>query len=957
MIPVPAVREVKSSPASTVSLGAVLDGVLALLAGSGVLLVAIWISGRMSEDFTDTFTGSMAFGGRGDKRVEILGALLAIAAGVASHEGARAVRRRFDSSRRDPILHKTSISTGALPETSLPLLGAALTICWALGSVLLSAGMTTVLGAVGAVPPMGVVPLLSATGVSGCMLLGARPFEEANFRLLGALAAGQACFFGGIFMILPPPILGGNGQGYVVRNWAGPITWVLVVFVAGLIVSAAYWRWHALKRTCRSVTRLSDALVGPAVVVGAFALRSTVPVPDVSADSYHFGELVTPLSLWNGFGQVPYSDQLPARGVLVNYLPAWLSGRLTHDWVGLIPVGSAALALLVLSAAFWLFREYVGTGWATLLTVFAGLVVPDKTGVIDLVMVLFLLAMARNIRTANLALTTSLFALTSTTAILLSPAQGLTLLAAGVAMLGTRIIQRPPSLKQVASAIAAFGVLSLAVLISPIWEPLKAATGYVLAQGSVNDQVWGIAWVDSFPSLHGVGLFPTVVAELLRAGALAGIGVIVIVCIRFAGRVRTVGEYPLWIGLGTYSTLQLPRALGRIGAFELSRIGLLTLVVLGFVVPIVLLSKSRQTSWRAVALPLIAALTLALELNAQHLGPEFGPGSFRPLIERATSISRDPGLTPVLSEPGLAALSRAVVPPQLISQVSTTAFQYENLLPPGSPRELLDLTNAQADFRYLGVDNPLDTAAVFNITSEGAEFESLRRLNQRQPALALLWHAQAVNHDGGGLGLRTPVIFEWVVENYIPVECGTRGEPGYTIWGVRQPREVEGCQLAKTEAEKAALFAWAFSPPKNLAALPRAWASTRSHVLEVLGGREAVTPLVISTDSATTVDVPLPGSGSRSGILSVDVDCGSWVSGTVSWKHTSTSARGTVALLLGAGPVLIPLDAFPSFRLASGLETIQIDIPGASSCHIGPGTSWMSRNRTTQAIESGLVEQ
>lgn len=943
--------------------GPVLDVAIGSAIGLAVLLTAIWLSSRTSEDFSDAFTGRMAFRGVGDKTIEIAGAVLAIVLGAAAHEASRWVRGRL-AARRERRSGEPQPASAAEPTAPTgPTAGQTTATAWVLlmlavvflvATTLLAAGATTVLGALGVIPPRGAAPLASAVTVGAAAALAVRHVPGVRAQARGAVVVCQGFFAGGAFVLLPPPVLTADGASLLVRSWAGPLGWVLAGALAVLVAAASV---RTARRPTADDGARPSAVVAPAVVVGAVALTAAVPVPFVPFvpdDGYHFGEFVTPPFLLADFGQVPFVDQVPARGILVNYVPAWIAAALTEPWAGLLPVGFAVLALPILAATFWLVRDLAGPGWAAAITVGAGLASTSRVAVNDLAMVVLLLALDRAARAWRLWAVAAAFAGSVVLAVLLAPAQGLAYAVAGGALLALRTVQRPPIRQE--WALAAVAIAGVVVAAFPLWAALRGAAEYVLEQGAVNDQVWGIPWADSLDMTTPVTTLKSGSRDVLERGAaLPGIGVILVLCVRSARRFRASPALPLWLGLGAYIALQLPRALGRIDPGVYSRIGALTLVVMGVVVPVTLLSQRRPPPAWAVATLVVAALAPSALGVTETAG---APPLREPVAlvsDRAMAITPDPGLSAVSTEPGAAALSRALVADSLLDHASTQATQLGALLPPGSPRELLDLTNYQAYFRYLEVDNPLTTAAAFNITSEGVELKNLRHLTERPPAVALLWHESADDHDGGGLALRTPLLYEWVLETYTPLVCGRPGEPGYAIWGVRDGAEPEGCTLARTEWERTDLFAQSIGATPALLALPRAWGAPRSQVMSVLTATEEVTTTTQPTATGITVDVPLPQQNLRSAILALDLECGGWTDGTITWVETSTSPAGSATATIGGGRVLLPLGSYPSLALAEGLDSVRIDIPGAQDCTIGTSTGWLTRDRITRAVDLGLL--
>ena len=640
-------------------LGPTAIGAVSIAFGTLVLLAAIWASSRASEDFTDTFTGTMAFGGTGDKSFEIIGALGAVVIGVLVWF----LLTAFSRKRQNPAAPQQMDSEVDAFTLRTPFVELLLIAFMGLGAVCLSLAALTVAGTFGYVPTRGVVPLITATTVTAACAAAYRSRGPRELGLQRALVTAQFFVAGGAFALLPPPVLTSDGQEVLVRNWARPGGWVLVLGVATLVLWSAVSRFRRLGGESTADQIPPSPLVGAAVVVGATFLGSAVGVPRVSGDNYHFGELVTPEFLLSSFGQLPFSDQLPARGLLVNYAPAWISRMLAEEWVGLVPIGSAALVLAVLSATYLVVKGLVGRLWAAVLTVVAAFAAGNGIAANDLVMVLLIMFVARVAAERSLALTTLVFATCASVAVLLAPGQGLGFVLAGLVVVAGVSMQRRPRPRELLAAAGLALIAVLAIAASPVGGILEAAVSYVLAQGSVNDQVWGVPWIFSLNLAMPKALLDAI-WELLRASALIGIAIIAIIALGTIRRYPREPSLPLWAGLGAYATLQLPRALGRIDSDSLSRVGLLSVVVMGTIIPVVLLTQSRRVS----ILPVVGCLVLVAGLIAGE-GLRSGPSttltqrSVLALRDRTFELPRDPGLTPVMSGPGAQALSRAVVPP------------------------------------------------------------------------------------------------------------------------------------------------------------------------------------------------------------------------------------------------------------------------------------------------------
>ncbi|WP_316893512.1 hypothetical protein, partial [Ralstonia mannitolilytica] len=87
----------------------------------------------------------------------------------------------------------------------------------------------------------------------------------------------------------------------------------------------------------------------------------------------------------------------------------------------------------------------------------------------------------------------------------------------------------------------------------------------------------------------------------------------------------------------------------------------------------------------------------------------------------------------------------------------------------------LDLTSRNAHYFYLNRSPAMPVTAPYNLTPPTQQRRAVDALSVSPPKLALL-QADNIVHDGGGLALRNPYLYRFVMDNYVP-----RMEGGFIV--------------------------------------------------------------------------------------------------------------------------------------------------------------------------------
>jgi hypothetical protein len=107
------------------------------------------------------------------------------------------------------------------------------------------------------------------------------------------------------------------------------------------------------------------------------------------------------------------------------------------------------------------------------------------------------------------------------------------------------------------------------------------------------------------------------------------------------------------------------------------------------------------------------------------------------------------------------AIGTAEIEATKLSEMLETRKILDTLLHPSET--YLDLSNRHANYVYLQRVPPVSSSAVYNLVSEGQQTRAIAALTELPPPLVLVSNSNIV-HDGGPVGLRSPLLFSWILE-------------------------------------------------------------------------------------------------------------------------------------------------------------------------------------------------
>jgi hypothetical protein len=289
--------------------------------------------------------------------------------------------------------------------------------------------------------------------------------------------------------------------------------------------------------------------------------------------------------------------------------------------------------------------------------------------------------------------------------------------------------------------------------MTPAGPMLSGAVGYVLENGPVNQLAYGIPW-----SLSGL--------DMIRMSWITVPIVCLAIIFMSVNTPRRRDALLPAIVILLFVLLLIPYAMGRIDPGSISRAGRLASFGWAVLLPIVAWHVIRPRHKTAFIL-VIAGMSAALNLTPLSLSHFMSSAAAR----IATGPLKDG------ESAGLANIGHAVVEDAHWERLTRLKTVIDSKLAP--EEHYLDLTSRNAHYFYLDRKPPIPITAPYNMVPLAQQQRAVEKLSRNLPRLALL-EADNIVHDGGGLALRTPLLYRFVIDHYIP-----RWEKGFII-GIRK---------------------------------------------------------------------------------------------------------------------------------------------------------------------------
>ena len=571
-----------------------------------------------------------------------------------------------------------------------------------------------------------------------------------------------------LFICLYPAHFLQNGE----INSSYSTSWMLKLLIFGMIAWAVF---DVVNRNLKFNNEIPVKLVSPIAIFALLvALRSGMTIaPNINPDDYHFGEMV--LGWWSYLnGKIPYVDYFPSHGIAIDDFSAFLSYIFYDGTVGTI--GEAArlgYAVLAFISFLSLFRFSKNIGFAFVSTYFLG------ESFVWLFFTPFICLWFNHELRKNAAKWLSVWLITVPILILGVPGQGLLLVAASGVMVIYfiwKLYVRPIERKYKGILFSIFLLIVLG-LFTPMYFMLFGALRYVLENGSINQVAYGIPWVLSWGSGNKAGLL----FEIIRMSwiYIPILGVIIIYSVLTNVRRKRYVITPLLL-ISIFLLLLIPYSMGRIDTGSVSRSGLAAIFGWTILFPLATWFFFSRSS-RVILILSVACIGSAL--NSVPL--VIGNFSSLALNKVNTEIWKDG------PKAGLPNIGHAVLQEEHWTRlVKLNAILNKNIK---SNESYLDLTSRNAQYFYLNRKPTMSITAPYNLVSSSQQKREVDHLMNNMPNLVLL-DADNIIHDGGGLALRNPFLYKFILDNYDP-----RIEDGY-IFGFRKSNKIIS-EVSATQVE------------------------------------------------------------------------------------------------------------------------------------------------------------
>ena len=550
------------------------------------------------------------------------------------------------------------------------------------------------------------------------------------------------------FLLLVPPALALSDGTLLAQSTSWRLRMVIASGIALAWWSIFFRKFHTPKNESWLVI-VSPWTLAAFLVVLRFG---PWPLPSISSDDYHFGEILVPAWMASKFGAWPYIDVTPAHG-LADYIGHTLN-LLFYDGtaanLGMIhyKLGNVLLLLVL----FCLLRPLLGQ-WVSfaICAIFPTQPLPPLPAIYFVAIVL--LARCNSVAT----LWVPIWIVVGTLAVLFTPGAGSVMAAASIP-LGSYLIFY--ILRKDARTVLP-GVLLLllaAVVLSftPFPKMVLGALRYVLDNIPINTTAHGLPWELSRIAVP-YGPNGGSVYEILRSSWIAipivlAVAVIIVYAKDYSSEVRFEVVAAASVG-GLFLLMMIPYTMGRIDPGSSSRMGFFSAWSWAVIVPLAVFPLGA-TLFRIRVLAVAAIVCCALY--------PVTIGSIAAATRHSLAL---PELTDGASI-GLPQLGRAVTDPVHLDRLTGLKKILDELLPAGAP--YLDLTSSSARYFYLARPQPIEIGAPYNIVSLAQQRRAVDRLSAKPPAIALL-DSQDVRNDGRSVAIRSHELYRFVVQNYTPV--------------------------------------------------------------------------------------------------------------------------------------------------------------------------------------------
>jgi hypothetical protein len=494
-------------------------------------------------------------------------------------------------------------------------------------------------------------------------------------------------------------------------------------------------------------------------LVIALSLKiSQTSIPYIHSDDYHFGEHL--LGWWSYLqGFVPYVDYIPAHGLIENDLRSIFS-YIFYDGTA-ASTGEATRLVFVLLGFFAFMSVYYFKGSLLLAFLVTFLLLGVRLSWLFFVPFICFWLNSNLIKQPNKWL--SVWIISAPIVILGVPPQGV-LLVAAFGFLAFKILWDQIKLGDKESwRYIIFALISLLFVFAttPTFSMLFGAIRYVIENGSINQVSYGVPWSLSWNAEGKSGFL----LEIIRMSWVLMPIFFLYLIYKNLSEFKSSRSFVYYLTVFLiFSMLLIPYSMGRIDPGGVSRPGLASIFAWAILFPLAMWGFSNNTIAKGFVLLTTVFMSALLGLGVTSF-------SGLPAIA-AQKIYFDYQLKD-FAMAGFPNIGRAYMEKNQWDRISRLKNILDLRL--DADQTYLDLTSRNAHYFYLNRLPAMPVTAPYNLVSPSQQRRAVDALTASPPKLAL-FQADNITMDGGGLALRNPHLYRFVMDNYVP-----RMEAGFIV--------------------------------------------------------------------------------------------------------------------------------------------------------------------------------
>lgn len=726
-----------------------------------------------------------------------------------------------------------------------------------------------------------------------------------------------------LLALIPKPWLSHNMliEGYQTTAALHIILWLIIVFA---IYSTA-------ARACRlSAGEKNLSILAPWAIMAVMVFIA-IPVNEVftlSTDDFHYGEANLPWHQLFHFGKLPWIDFSPTTG-LNNVYQGLFKWLFFDDKFMAFSQATTLLQSVYMGLLFFAAMKVINMPAAILLSLTFG-------AAYELIPAFMLLLISETLLKRKLLwLTVWITAVPFLVTFHISSG-----IAIGIASFPVFLVvlynqyreDRGVALK----FMGATAVISLLLLfLTPLGKMLEGLLFFVRQHAEINTTAGAKMWKYSDKNVFRDGIFGAdILFEAFRFGWIIILPLLLLIALiaysqkESSKRIKIIIFSTVMAG---YLYINMKYALGRIDT-GITRTGGSTLMALMFGIPVLIFlrfDKPRHRFWIIPTLALLAAASLVIRKV------DLPDPVYLLINSHSPTLLKDSDLVVNGEEYGIPAIGTAVVNERHFEELVELRKLLSKYLKPGE--RYVDLTNRTSRYVYMNQPVSVFDNAPYTTPTEAMQDRIISSINKSPPEMIMIGYSR-IDHDGTPMSLRNPLIYRYLLLNYIPVAEGS------FLFMIHNSR-IGGNYVNQRDLHKELLDSVFL--PEHLVGIPAAWGGGWGELARLF------TPIA-SIDSAM---VPLPEtqrntgssrvtyllgnagiSGSNAGYMLLDYVC---MNGDpdqnllyVSWKEKFRpfDQRNVLQLFARNGKLLIPLESSPRWLLAGEIESIVMESGSNDKC-------------------------